>query len=90
MLPPASTSDADLQAAYLYDLLHNRLFADPVLLGRYPDLEPLGVTLPVQDGDLALIGAPSDVYGVNYYNPTTVAAAEGPCRSRWCPRRERR
>ena len=75
---PASTSDADLQAAYLYDLLHNRLFADPVLLGRYPDLEPLGVTLPVQDGDLALIGAPSDVYGVNYYNPTTVAAAEGP------------
>lgn len=75
---PASASETDLQAAYLYDLLHNRLFADPVLLGRYPDLEPLGVSLPIRDGDLALISAACDVYGVNYYNPTTVAAAQGP------------
>lgn len=75
---PASGSGADLQAAYLYDLLHNRMYADPVLLGRYPDLDPSIPALPVQDGDLALISAPCDVYGVNYYNPTTVAAADGP------------
>ncbi|GAA4484395.1 GH1 family beta-glucosidase [Microbacterium panaciterrae] len=75
---PASADPADQQAAYLYDLIHNRVFADPVLLGRYPDLEPLGVTMPVHDGDLALISAPCEVYGVNYYNPTTVAACEGP------------
>ncbi|UXW87343.1 GH1 family beta-glucosidase [Microbacterium azadirachtae] len=75
---PASRSEEDLQAAYLYDLVHNRMFADPVLLGRYPDLEPYVSALPVHDGDLALISAPCDVYGVNYYNPTTVAAAAGP------------
>ena len=33
---PASGSEADLQAAFLYDLVHNRMFADPVLLGDYP------------------------------------------------------
>lgn len=75
---PASGSEADLQAAFLYDLVHNRMFADPVLLGDYPDLGPLGVTLPVRDGDLAVISAPCEVYGVNYYNPTTVAASAGP------------
>ncbi|MDQ4213140.1 GH1 family beta-glucosidase [Microbacterium capsulatum] len=75
---PASGSAADQQAAYVYDLIHNRVFADPILLGRYPDLDALGVRMPVQDGDLALIGAPCEVYGVNYYNPTTVAACDGP------------
>ena len=75
---PASDSEDDQQAAYLYDLIHNRMYADPVLLGRYPDLEPLGVELPVRDGDLAVISSPCEVYGVNYYNPTTVAASPGP------------
>jgi beta-glucosidase len=66
----------DVAAAELYDVLHNRLFADPVILGRYPDLAALGIPeLPVVDGDLALISARSDFYGVNYYNPTRVAAA---------------
>ncbi|KDA06236.1 beta-glucosidase [Microbacterium sp. CH12i] len=72
---PASDSDADHRAAHLYDLIHNRLFAEPVLTGAYPDLAPLGVELPVQDGDLEVIGAASDFYGVNFYNPTTIAAA---------------
>lgn len=72
---PASDSDADAAAAHLYDLIHNRMFAEPVLTGRYPDLTSLGVELPVQDGDLETISAGSDFYGVNYYNPTTVAAA---------------
>ena len=31
--------------------------------------------MPVREGDLDAISAPLDVYGVNYYNPTTVAAA---------------
>ncbi|KZE90971.1 GH1 family beta-glucosidase [Microbacterium sp. TNHR37B] len=73
---PASARDEDLAAAEVYDLLHNRLFADPVLRGEYPDLSMLGVPdLPVEDGDLALISRPSDFYGVNYYNPTRVGAA---------------
>ena len=34
---PASQEPADLEAADFYDLLLNRLFADPLLLGQYPE-----------------------------------------------------
>lgn len=71
-----AAGEADAGAAAVYDLLHNRLFADPVLTGAYPDLEAFGLPpMPVEDGDLALISAPQDFYGINFYNPTTVAAA---------------
>lgn len=73
---PASSSDADLMAAFLYDTIHNRMFSEPLLAGAYPDIEALGLPpLPVQDGDLQLIAASLDFYGVNFYNPTTVAGA---------------
>ncbi|MFI0350836.1 GH1 family beta-glucosidase [Actinomadura sp. 9N407] len=72
----AGDSAADHAAATAFDALQNRLFTDPVLLGRYPDLSAFGVTeLPfVQDGDLATISAPLDRIGVNYYSPTSVGA----------------
>ncbi|GAA1731457.1 GH1 family beta-glucosidase [Aeromicrobium alkaliterrae] len=70
------TTDDDRSAADLYDVLNNRLFADPVLLGRYPegfaDLMPGSV-----EDDLRLIAAPLDRYGVNYYSPAFVGAATG-------------
>ncbi|MFE5408822.1 GH1 family beta-glucosidase [Microbacterium sp. NPDC056569] len=73
---PAGETDDDLEAAAVYDLLHNRLFADPVLSGAYPDLEAFGIPpMPVEEGDLEMISAPGDFYGINFYNPTTVAAA---------------
>jgi beta-glucosidase len=73
---PASDSAADRAAADAYDTLHNRLFNDPLLLGRYPDLSAYGTDLDgvVKDGDLALISAPLDALGVNYYNPTEIVA----------------
>ncbi|MEV4746153.1 GH1 family beta-glucosidase [Streptosporangium sp. NPDC049248] len=75
---PASADPADLAAADAYDILHNRLFNDPVLLGSYPDLSAYGVSLDcVRDGDLDLIGAPLDGIGINYYNPTRIAAPTG-------------
>ncbi|MFE2724179.1 GH1 family beta-glucosidase [Kitasatospora sp. NPDC059327] len=79
----ASSSDADVAAAQAYDALHNRLFTDPLLLGRYPDLSAFGVADDlggsVRDGDLKLIGAtPLDGLGVNYYNPTRIAAPTDP------------
>ncbi|GAA3460476.1 glycoside hydrolase family 1 protein [Saccharothrix longispora] len=67
---PASEADAD--AAGAYSDLHNWLYADPVLAGRYPD--SLVDRLPVRDGDLDVISAPLDFYGVNYYNPTRLRA----------------
>lgn len=73
---PAAETEGDFLAAGAYDLLHNRIFADPVLTGAYPDLEAFGMPpMPVEDGDLELIAAPNDFYGINFYNPTTVAAA---------------
>ncbi|GAA1952029.1 GH1 family beta-glucosidase [Microbacterium deminutum] len=73
---PASPSAEDQAAAYVYDILHNRIFAEPVLLGRYPDIEALGMPpMPVEPGDLEIISTPTDVYGFNFYNPTTIAAA---------------
>jgi beta-glucosidase len=75
---PASDSPADLAATAAYDALHNRMFTDPVLLGRYPDLTAFGIGAGgmecVHDGDLALIAAPIDVLGVNYYAPTRLSA----------------
>ena len=78
----ASDSEADQAAAHAYDVLQNRMFTDPVLLGRYPDLTAFGLAgddaasgLPwVRDGDLAVISAPVDGIGVNYYNPTRLSA----------------
>ena len=71
---PATEGAADQAAAGLVDTLWNRLFADPILLGHYP--EPFGDTLPgpVAD-DLTVIAQPLDFYGVNYYNPIGVRAA---------------
>ncbi|MET9250248.1 GH1 family beta-glucosidase [Nonomuraea sp. NPDC003709] len=72
---PASQEEADLKAAEAYDILHNRLFNDPILLGKYPDLSAYTPTVDfVRDGDLDIIAAPLDGLGINYYNPTRIAA----------------
>jgi beta-glucosidase len=62
----------DIGAAAALDDLINGLFADPVLLGTYPD--SLHAHLP--DGfadDLPSIREPLDFYGVNYYEPLGAA-----------------
>jgi beta-glucosidase len=75
---PATDTAADLSATAAYDALHNRMFTDPVLLGRYPDLSAFGVGADgpdcVRDGDLSHISAPIDALGVNYYTPTRLSA----------------
>jgi len=75
----ATDREGDRDAAALYDLLHNRLFADPVLLGRYPD--PAGVfenelryLHEIEPDDLRTIHQPLDFYGVDYFQPTRVGA----------------
>jgi beta-glucosidase len=78
---PATGSEADMAAAHAYDILHNRLFCDPPLLGSYPDLSAFGVGHDgldcVQDGDLKVIAAPLDGLGINYYAPTRLSALPG-------------
>ncbi|MHA5049301.1 GH1 family beta-glucosidase [Streptomyces sp. SD15] len=72
----ASRKTEDVEAADFYDLLLNRLFADPLLLGRYP--EGIAALMPGDvESDLKVISEPLDWYGVNYYQPTKVGAPEG-------------
>ncbi|MFI8532596.1 GH1 family beta-glucosidase [Streptomyces aquilus] len=73
---PASQEQPDLEAAAFYDLLLNRLFAEPILLGEYPD--GLGDLMPGDvASDLKVVSEPLDFYGVNYYAPTRVGAPQG-------------
>ena len=75
----ATDREQDRLCADLFDLLHNRIFADLVLLGRYPEpLEPFTLELralfEVDPDDLRTIHQPLDFYGLNYYLPSRVAA----------------
>jgi beta-glucosidase len=85
-IEPATDSPEDRDAADLYDFVHNRLFADPVLLGRDAELprgargvERLGLRILSRIGrDRAVISRPLDFYGLNYYFPSRVAAGADP------------
>lgn len=82
---PVSEDPADLAAAHAYDVLHNRIFTDPLLLGEYADLSVFGFEETpeyVHEDDLRIIAAGRpDVLGINYYNPTTVAGLDPLARS---------
>ncbi|CAN5155860.1 GH1 family beta-glucosidase [soil metagenome] len=68
----ASEAPDDTAAAVRLDASSNRVFLDPVYLGEYSaavwdTLGESGLTDVVQDGDLAIIAAPTDFAGVNHY-----------------------
>jgi beta-glucosidase len=73
----ATESAEDKEAAAAYGTLWNRLFADPVLRGSYPEGFAELMPGPVEE-DLRTISSPIDFYGVNYYNPTRVAGPSTP------------
>ena len=63
---------ADLDAVRRVDGIANRIWYDPVLLGRYPDdvlddLSSVSDLAYIRDGDLAQISRPIDAMGLNYY-----------------------
>jgi len=75
---PVADEPVHREAARRIDGLHNRLFLDAVLRGRYPadvlrDTEHLGWQHVIQGGDLDVIGSPIDVLGVNYYHGDSVS-----------------
>ncbi|WP_371733907.1 glycoside hydrolase family 1 protein [Subtercola sp. PAMC28395] len=79
---PVTSSDDDVAFAGLFDVLHNHMFGDAVVLGTYPVvadefarlLRPL---VEADEADLAIIHQPLDFYGVNYYFPTRIASGPG-------------
>lgn len=74
---PARDRVTDRFFARVFDYLHNRMFADPVLLGTYSK-PPFGsgklfrALTEVDDADLKIIHQPLDFYGLNYYMPTRI------------------
>jgi beta-glucosidase len=78
ILPQDSDSRDDILAAERMDMLYNRQYLDPVLLGRNPgDVDEVYGPLAgqvIREGDLQTIATPMDFLGVNYYNPQWVKA----------------
>jgi beta-glucosidase len=77
---PAGDDPRDAVAADRFDVWQNRWFTDPVLLGSYPEglADIVGSLEAVRDADLDVISTPLDFLGVNYYNPSAVAAGPPP------------
>jgi len=80
---PAKDNMKTRAYAEVFDLIHNRIFADPVLLGRYPKFPFLARKLfrhliDIPSEDLATIHQPIDFYGLNYYMPTRIASGPPP------------
>lgn len=76
---PAKDNFITRQFAEVFDLVHNRIYADPVLLGRYPKFPLLArkqfrSLIEVDSDDLKTIHQPIDFYGLNYYMPTRIAS----------------
>ena len=76
----ASSSPADVEAAWREDGHVNRWFLDPLLRGGYPDdlaarYEQRVGSFEIHDGDLETIATPIDFLGINYYHPAWVRAA---------------
>ncbi|MEV8507306.1 GH1 family beta-glucosidase [Actinoplanes sp. NPDC051475] len=73
---------ADAAAARIVDGLHNRIFLDPLLRGAYPEdmrehMARFTDLSHIREGDEAIINAPIDVLGINFYTPTYVSAKPG-------------
>ena len=82
---PASGNPLDKLSAGPMDMAQNRLYADPVLLGKYPDVIRAATffsSFSPSSEDMEIISQPLDFYGLNYYMPTRVAPAPAtaPCR----------
>jgi beta-glucosidase len=81
LAPMLPAGEGDVAAARRADGFHNRWYLDPLLVGTYPGdmlvfYESRGVDFGfVADGDAAVIGAPTDFLGVNYYSIGRVADA---------------
>ena len=78
----ASDSADDHDIARRVDGIANRLWYDALLTGRYPDdvmsdFEAVSDLSHVRGGDLALIAAPLDELGINYYRRHHVRFEKG-------------
>jgi beta-glucosidase len=77
---PVTETEADIAAANAWYVERNLHILDPIYRGSYSPayLERVGKDAPkVEDGDFALIGAPTDFLGLNIYSGHFVRAKAG-------------
>ncbi len=75
---PASASEDDRLACERFDAFRNRWFLEPAFTGKYPEAFPGGNPYEImgfRPGDEALLRAPLDYSGMNYYAELGVVAA---------------
>ncbi len=74
---PASDAPADVAAAAVRNGWENEWYASAIFHGAYPEatVEALGWDQhEIHDGDMAVISAPVDVLGVNFYTRSVVSS----------------
>jgi beta-glucosidase len=72
---PATADETDRQALQRLESWTNRLFLDPLLLGRHMTTEgvcPVEATGCVHDGDLEIISAPQDALHLAWHAPVRI------------------
>ena len=62
----------DAAKAVAADLMKNRSYLEPILLGKYPNL-PQGEASFIKEGDMDSISQPIDFLGVNYYSREVIS-----------------
>jgi beta-glucosidase len=88
---PATDSAADVEAADRAADKGTALWFDPIYGRGYParHLDAMGVTMPIEGGDMETIASPIDFVGINYYSETVVEAdPSGPEGFRYLPNRQ--
>ncbi|MFV0463889.1 MAG: GH1 family beta-glucosidase [Nostocoides sp.] len=76
-------SSADAEALRRWDNITNGIFLEPLFSGTYPEgflLDTAYLTdhAFIHEGDLAVISAPLDAVGINYYTPLRAQATTDP------------
>jgi beta-glucosidase len=74
---PLTPSLGDLAAAQYHEAMSTKLFLDPLLRGRYPDLVEEKLAPFIRGDDLAIIKHAADFIGINYYEPQYRRSAPG-------------
>ncbi|MDD3903931.1 MAG: GH1 family beta-glucosidase [Sphaerochaeta sp.] len=85
---PATRRKEDILASEYARAYETDVFLHPLLNKGYPKLvtEGLGVSYPVESGDMELIGQKVDFIGINYYQEGAVAYDEKmPCKYSYVP-----
>ena len=73
-MTPADDHPSTLAAAHRAEVLEDRFYLDPLLLGRYPTLDEEPV-IACGEADLAVIATPVDFLGINWYCPGVIVPA---------------